>query len=81
MQFNDFDLHKTFGRFTATIEVLDDGGCSRADVWLNGNSVNLACVEDGIHSGLPEEDFIVDAVYREGLRNEIVDWAYGTDLY
>ena len=81
MNFNTFDDYEEFGKFTVTIEVDPDSECSRADVWLDGNCVNLAYVEGGCNTGEPEWDDILDAVYESGLGKEMVEWAYSTDLY
>jgi len=82
MSFSDFNAHKKFGRFTVTIDCEEN----RADVWVganadSGNCVNLAYVEAGVHTGEPEWDDILDAVYSSGLGEKMVAWAYSTDLY
>tara|TARA_R110000868_G_scaffold17825_4_gene77817 strand:+ start:717 stop:962 length:246 start_codon:yes stop_codon:yes gene_type:complete len=80
IEFSDYDAHKKFGAFTVTIEVTEDS--SRADVWHNGLSVNLDCIESGVVLGYSDdEDSIVEAVFDRGLDNDMVKWAYSTNLY
>lgn len=74
INFSDYDAHKKFGRFDVTIDC--EEGCSRADVWLKDECVNLAYVEDGVYSGQPEEDDILEAVSRLGYGDKMVAWAY-----
>ena len=80
IKLSGYDAHKKFGPFTVTVEV--DGDCSRADVWHNGISVNLGCIESRCApEGCPDEDAIVGAVFDRGLNEDMVKWAYSTNLY
>jgi len=80
IKFSDYDAHKKFGPFTVTVEV--DGEYSRADVWHNGISVNLGYIESRCApEGCPDEDAIVHAVFDRGLNEDMVKWAYSTNLY
>lgn len=80
IKLSDYDAHKKFGPFTVTVEA--DGDCSRADVWRNGISVNLGYIESRCApEGCPDEDAIVEAVFDRGLNEDMVKWAYSTNLY
>ena len=75
MNFNDFDAHQKFGRFTATIEIYEDS--SRGDVWLGDVGVSLHVVESGGGGWSSDEELaIIDDVYAKGLDKPILKWAY-----
>lgn len=76
MYFDEFDAYEEFGKFTVTIEIDPDSECSRADVWLNDECVNLAYVEDGVYTGEPEWDDLLEAVFNARLDKRMVAWAY-----
>ena len=82
MNFSDFEAHKTFGRFNVTIDTEEN----RADVWVGANvdkgtPVNLEYIIADVETGEPDEDAIVEAVYKSGYRDQIINWVHSTGLY